>query len=81
VTCSANGECDFTCAAPYQKAGNACVCQQSCCSDDDCDGTATCQGGQCQGGETCDDFECGLECVAEGCLFGACDGDTCLCIC
>ncbi len=78
-TCSADGKCDFTCNSGYAKSGNSCVCAAECCSNADCPGGGTCQGGVC-GAPPCDQAACIIECFAMFCV-GICIGDTCTCMC
>jgi hypothetical protein len=82
-TCSANGVCDFTCSAGYQKSGNQCTCATQCCSDADCQNGDTCSNGTCQsqnpGG--CDSLTCAATCLAQKGCPGACLLGQCLCAC
>ena len=78
TTCTAAGVCDFTCALPYQKNGNQCVCPTACCVAADCGGDA-CVGGVCQ--TPCDDMLCEIACIASGYVMGICtDQYTCSCL-
>jgi hypothetical protein len=84
-TCTANGQCDFSCNFGYNKSGNACVCAQQCCSNADCAAGETCSGGVCTGGGgMCDDADCQAQCFLM-CFpmfgIGACNGNICDCTC
>jgi hypothetical protein len=78
--CTAEGVCDFTCAAPYMKSGNTCACSQACCSDADCPG-GTCSGGQCVVSMMCDPLSCQLMCFAQCFGVGTCGAAGCMCMC
>lgn len=58
-TCTTDGHCDFACDTSFDKTDGGCECPsgtmlcnttcQQCCTDTDCVGHQTCNGGTCQG--------------------------------
>jgi len=59
ATCTTDGHCDFACDTSFDKTDGGCECPsgtmlcnttcQQCCTDTDCVGHQTCNGGTCQG--------------------------------
>lgn len=83
-TCNANGQCDFTCPAGYNKVGSACACATQCCTQNDCGANQSCNGGMCV--DLCDSTDCQNQCLAicviQGKLgIGQCNGGNCNCVC
>jgi hypothetical protein len=78
VICTADGQCDFNCQAPYMKEGNACACPNECCTNADCTGGATCSNGACVAAP-CDEITCVQTCLQQF-MLGMCNGNVCECV-
>jgi hypothetical protein len=76
-SCTDDGYCDLSCAAPYEKMGISCVCPMECCTDADCSGSD----------EVCDNNTCIVPCDATECFLicellmqvGGCVNNMCTC--
>lgn len=76
-TCTATGDCDFTCGSGYMKSGSSCVCANECCTNADCSGDDTCVSGSCEPpAPTCDQALCLVTCFPG---VGICVGSMCVC--
>jgi hypothetical protein len=78
-TCTATGQCDFTCNTGFMKSGNMCTCaSQNCCTTaNDCDPGDKCASGMC----SCDNTKCFTYCVGFCNEPGTCISNACICAC